>query len=156
MKITINLNKFGKTINALINEGLKKKNIPECFANMVPPIVENFLDVEDTSVFSSKDITPGILTAIENISPIIVEDNEVEIFKKNKKSTRHNSNFVLTRERLDELDKIKTKRASDYVDQVTRCITCPHVDLCYKLTVNYVRAITLEQQERLLRKPILS
>ncbi len=52
--------------------------------------------------------------------------------------------LVLTKEGLDYIESYKERRAQEYVEHVTGCLTCELIDVCYKLTKNFLTLVRLE------------
>ena len=55
------------------------------------------------------------------------------------------TDLVLTKEGSDYIERYKERKAQDYVDHVCRCTKCDLIDVCYKLTKNFLMLVKLER-----------
>jgi hypothetical protein len=127
MQVIINVDVVTPTLEGLIEEVAKEQGIPECLGDMVPPLLGKDISVEDTKVFKVKNSIP-------------TEEWERDDLINFVKSTYDCDNKVLTNKGADHIIKIKRKMAEAYVNKIKKCVTCKYIDVCDKLTKNYMMA----------------
>lgn len=136
--IKIDTDFFPPSIDTLVSEGLSKFGVPQCFGNMVPPMLHRIIEREDTEVLAIK----------KSVVSDQIHSDDIGRFIKNDVVPL--ADRILTKEGFEKIQKYKREIAEDYVAQVGKCLNCNCSDICYKLTANYLRTILLE--ETLARK----
>lgn len=144
MKVSINIDKIGKGLDAMIIEELENNKLPPCLGNMTPPLLSRVINVDDSIVFKPKSSVPDE-QVIRKASEIIVKDvDDVHQVDPKFLNDIEGVDLVLTKEGLDYIEDYKEKRAHQYVEHVSGCLTCELIDVCYKLTKNFLALVRLE------------
>jgi len=134
MNVTIDINKIGESISSLIKKKLKTKNLPECLGNMAPPVTRTTLTIEDT-IFKIRHSIPKENVVADDVRSIVV-------YQKYDTDLMYDK-FVLDINGKSVIEAIKEEAATSYVDHVSACALCKHVDVCDKLTTHYLQTIKL-------------
>jgi len=137
MKVSINIDKVGGGLDKLIMDKLSEKELPSCLGNMTPPLLSRIINVDDSIVFKPKS-SVAKEQVIENAAAIVV--TRIDDLDDDLKGT----DLVLTKEGLDYIEDYKERRAQEYVDHVSNCVACDLIDICYKLTKNFLTLVRLE------------
>ncbi len=143
MKVQVTIDAIGDEINSLIKDKLKKRGLPECLGDMCPPIISSIAEMEDTSLFSDKKMTPPENIVMDNILPLLS--------KEIKAGGGLNNVYNWTRDFVLNVDGERTLRAykeslSDrFVNKISGCIACNFRDTCDQLTTHYLRTIYLKE-----------
>jgi len=137
MKITINLDAIGESVDFLIKEKLKKLNLPTCLGNMSPPLISNMLDIEDMSLFCEGDIIPPENIVMNNIS-FLIEDTHIL-------KSDYIKDLVLDINGKNKIEAFKERLSTDYVNKLLKCTTCDYKELCNQLTTHYLKTIFLKE-----------
>jgi hypothetical protein len=135
MFVTININSLGENVESLIKKKLKARKLPPCLGSMSPPITRDTIDIEDDVVFKVKGSIPKENIVLTNIKDIVS-------YKKYDTDITYNK-FILDINGRDVIESMKDEAANSYVDHVSSCAICKHVDVCDKLTTHYLRTIKL-------------
>lgn len=138
MKVIVDIDAVGQKLDVLVERALAEAALPTCFGNMVPPILVRTMSMEDTEILKSKGSIPADQVAIEVTSNIIVGKEEKEKIK--------NTDLVLTKDAVEEINEYKKDRAERYVKQLVQCSNCTYTDVCDRLTKNYLKFIEIEGQ----------
>jgi hypothetical protein len=136
MKVTVNIDVIGETLDTLVEQRLAEAALPICFGNMVPPILVRTMLMEDTEILKPKGSIPADQVAREVVNDIIVGADSREKIEKTE--------LVLTNDAAEEIQEYKKSRAEKYVKQLVDCSNCSFEDVCYKLTKNYLKFIEIE------------
>jgi len=129
MKICVNLDSTGISIEKLVSKKLEISKLPECMGKMTLPILKKEIIIDDEKY---KLLQPTQLIPVEDrINPeSIVSGTDIQ-------------GFSLVGESFEKINKIKEDIANDYISKVSRCINCSLSDTCFKLTSNYLISISL-------------
>ena len=131
MKIRINTEGIEPSLDSLISEELTKKGLPECFGNMIPPLVKKTYD------FNESDVSAALKTRPED--EFDIDSTKVmapDLLSQNK---------ALTKIGVELIQNHKSRQAAAYVKRITSCKFCPHVGVCNELTKNYLALIALNE-----------
>lgn len=131
MKVEIKIDALNPKLDSLIEKGLEEAGLPSCLGNMIPPIMVRMIEVEDAEFFSNRNTISPQEIGMEDTSKLV-------------RLPMTNTNMVLTIEGLKKLQEYKESRAKVYIEHIKKCSNCDKVDLCYKLTTNYLKMISLE------------
>jgi hypothetical protein len=137
MKIKVDVDVIKPLIDDLIEKGLTEKGLPKCLGSMVPPIIRRVTEFEDTDLLSPREAIP------------VDERTDVDLLELLKGDRdKYGNKYVLTQKGLEKIKAYKEERVKVYVEQLVSCVNCKHEAICYKLTVNYMRLIQLEEGVR--------
>jgi len=138
VKITINIDAIGESLDSLVEKQLIEHDLPKCFGNMVPPILLRIMSMEDTEILKPRGSVTIDQIAVEHIDELVIGTEAKEQIK--------NTDLVLIKDAEEEINEYKKNRAAKYVNQLVDCASCPCVDVCDKLTKNYLKFIEIEGQ----------
>jgi hypothetical protein len=138
MKVIVDIDAIGLKLDSLVEQRLAEEGLPICFGNMVPPILVRTLSMEDTEVLKPKGSIPADQVAVEVVNDIVVGAESKEKIRK--------TDLVLTKVAAEEINEYKKDRAERYVKQLVGCSNCNLVDVCDRLTKNYLKFIEVEGQ----------
>ena len=132
MKIPINVKLLNIDMEKYIKEGLSVKGYPSCLGCMIPPVVEDTPEVELNALFKEVDSIDSI--NIMDISPMsIVPEHHSDKVK----------GLIISKDSFSVIHEEMQNKAKHYVEEVIKCTSCKHVDVCFKLTSNYLKIIEL-------------
>lgn len=138
MKVKVNVNARGVTTDSLIENKLKDAGLPTCFGQLILPAVKNIISCEIANLFVARDTAhPDNIASdkIGDLYKLVIDQYDTAFLNKHVLSV-DGENFI---------QKFKEEQASMYVDQIIKCVSCEHKDLCSKLTENYIRSLVLKQ-----------
>lgn len=135
MKIKLNVDAIEPSIESLVESELEKLQIIPCLGNMVLPVLKRIVEFEGNDFLLAKNSIPVDEIGINDVTSIIVESNE-----------EYNTKYVFSKESVEKIQKYKRQRAKVYALKLKQCLNCNHQDLCYKLTTNYLKFISLEEK----------
>lgn len=134
MNVIVDINKIGEGISSLIKKKLKAKKLPECLGNMSPPIIGSTVTIEDT-IFKVRYSIPKENVVLDDVRNIV-------LYQKYDTDLTYDR-FVLDVNGKSVIESIKEEAATSYVDHVSACVLCKHIDVCSKLTTHYLQTIKL-------------
>lgn len=132
--ITVFVDKCGRSLDEHIKELLNKEALPTCLGCMMPPVVSRVAEFEVDDIVAIKEGCAPEEQALQKPQDILHFSSEREISK-----------YVIKKSALNIIEDYKALHAKMYADQIIRCTSCKHVDVCDKLTNNYLRAIELRE-----------
>jgi len=138
MKVTVNVDAVGTSLDTLVEQYLTELSIPVCFGNMIPPILLRTIVIDDIELFKPRGSVSSDAVAIEHIEDCIVGAESKDRIRK--------SDLILTKEGEAEILEYKKGKAAKYVEQLVRCQSCDLIDICDRLTKNYLKFIEVEGQ----------
>ena len=136
MEVRVNLSAVGTDLGTIIEAKLGERQLPGCLGNMIPPILSKLLDVEDTEIFAKASSLKDEEKAEADMKELVVA------------SSTDVSDMSLTKVGLEKLENTKIHLATVYADRLNKCVSCPLVDVCNKLTTNYLKVVELENKKR--------
>ena len=136
MKISVDLNGIGESLETLIEKKLRKKGLPTCIGSMAPPIVQPVVELDAEDIFKpSKDI-PSDNLAEANLAGIVSQPPK---FMNDYAMDVNGKAFLI---------KHKERICAEYVEHIVKCSECAHRTLCEKLTYYYLTSIKLLELSR--------
>ena len=135
MEIRVNLSAVGTDLGTIIEAKLAERQLPGCLGNMIPPILSKLLDVENTEILAKT-------LSLKDEEKVIADMKELVIA-----SSVDISDMSLTKIGLEKLENTKIHLATVYADRLSKCVTCEIVDVCNKLTTNYLKVVELENKK---------
>jgi len=130
-KVTVDIRQISPSYDEVINQLLTDYGLPSCLGNMIPPLLKNFIEFDSSEILEIEDGLPQEEIYTKDLASLITSDNS---FFDDK---------VLTHKGQKFLQKYKITRATLYANQLKKCVDCSHIDVCSKLTYNYL--ITLQE-----------
>jgi len=135
----IKIDGIGAPIKKMIADKLVASNVPGCLGNMCPKIIEATINIEESAVLRIQESIKKELVEIDNIVDVLIDD---------KNKFLDYSKYALTKEGFDKISGIKESSVEEYVNQVIMCTQCKYVDVCNKLTQNYIMNIYIKVLEQ--------
>jgi len=142
VKIKINVNAIGTSIESYIEKYLKDKKIPSCFGNMIPPLLLHEMDYDIEDILCVTKNTPP-----ENIDPTVLSKLIVKATGKLPVPS-YLSKYALHINGAMKIEQHKKDLAKKYVQKIIRCIDCKYIDTCSKLTLHYISTLKLIERMR--------
>ena len=139
MKVTVNVDSVGKTLDNYIEQNLEEKALPSCFGSMIPPIIARRTTFEDKEILYDKEGVSPVEIVSEKMDGII--EGDLDYYRK-----RH---LVITRKSVEKIEEYKTDLAKDYADNLAKCVNCTHQKTCNMLTKNYLKVVNLQETLKL-------
>lgn len=135
MDIKINVDAVGRKIDDCVESSLIGKDLPLCLGTMYPPVIQRVADFDSKILLIHIDAIPVDERVIEDITELTLDNNMFNGLK-----------YTLTKQGLKDIEKYKKERAKSYADQLSKCVVCKMVDVCFKLTSNYLKVIKMEER----------
>ena len=128
-KISIKIDKVGKSVNTYIASALAEMELPTCFGHAYPDVInlEQEFGINDISVLREEHSPEDIL--IQNI----MGSNNLGIYQ----------DRFITKAGLKIIDDYKKDAASAYAAKMAACAECKVFDRCNELTKNYAQAVSM-------------
>lgn len=133
MKVEVNVNAIGTTIDEHIEINLIQAAMPACLGSMIPPIIKRQVPFDEVSILIEREAISEKEVGSSNVAEIINAD---PLFYKNK---------VVTKAGVKKIEDYKIKLAKDYTEQLLKCCSCKYVEVCDKLTKNYLKIISVQE-----------
>lgn len=137
MKVSIKIDAIGKSLDNYVKDELADVGLPNCIGSMIPPLLNRIVQMDLGNLFQPRSAVEDgdIVGKCDNlIVGADAEDLETDAIDK-----------VLTKNGRDYIEDYKKKKSHEYVTQVAKCTGCEYIDVCYKLTRNYLQLIQLEK-----------
>jgi hypothetical protein len=135
MNILINIDAVGDSTNDIVDKSLHSEDIKPCFGNMIPPLLERMVEIDDEEILAITKSQPeeNFDTTVDLKNLIVLSNSPYE-------------DKSLTIAGRTKIEKFKYGRVSAYITQLKLCKSCEDVDVCDKLTRNYLTLISLEKK----------
>ncbi len=132
MKVKLNVDAIDPSIDSLVASELEKLGVISCLGNMIPPVLKRVVEFEH-NILKPKNAVLVDEVGIEDVSTIVVD------------SDQYGSKHVISKEAVAQIQQYKKDRAKLYAQQLHKCLNCKQQELCFKLTTNYLKFISLEE-----------
>jgi hypothetical protein len=137
MKIKVNIDSIGKRVDEYIEEKISTSGFPSCLGSMVPPIISKQVFFDEALILTEKEAVSEKEILYSDISKIV----DVE--------STYSQNKVITKNKAKTIENYKEERANKYAEQVLGCCNCTFVEVCNKLTNNYLKVISIQESIKL-------
>jgi hypothetical protein len=136
MKINMNINAVGETIEEAISLKLESNQLPGCFGYQSPTLLSNYLSGEAEDFIKIKYEVPESQRTDIDLKELL---GETEIF---------NNKYVLTIEGKDKIEEHKNNLVKKYVDHIIKCNNCKVRITCSQFTTNYLLTVLLTNKNK--------
>jgi len=137
MKVLVNLNAIEPPLEELVYSKLDEHKIPKCMGSMLLPLLKSVEEFDGADILKVKDGQKEDFLADIDLKDIILSPSQESI-----------PDLFLTVGGLKKLIDFKEVKAATFANQCSRCVSCSHTDICYKLTQNTLKLIiALKKQE---------
>jgi len=130
MKVSVNLNAIDPPLEELVYSKLDKNNLPRCIGSMLLPLLKSVEEFDGSDILAVKDGKKDQLLVDSDLKNIILSPSLDSI-----------PDLSLTIDGLKKLIDFKEAKAVKFADQCFQCVSCPYIDICYKLTQNTLKLI---------------
>lgn len=131
MKINMNINAVGETVEEAISSKLESNQLPGCFGYQSSILLNNYLSGEAEDFIKVKFEVPESQRIDVDLNELL---GETEIF---------NNKYVLTTEGKDKIEEHKNNLVQRYVNQIIKCNSCEVRITCSQFTTNYLLTVLL-------------
>jgi len=133
MNVKINLQAFGDSIDHLISKKLSESNLPECLGKLGIPLVREVSTFDSDAIFRLREEVTEDEIADMDITKYVPYETERILL----------SGCVLTKKGKKILEDYKNEVSQIVADHLKRCINCTYIDICDKITKNYLKTLEL-------------
>lgn len=137
MRIKVNVDMIGRSIDEHIESGLEASGYPTCLGSMIPPIISRQADFDDLDILIAKEAVSEKEVVVADVGKLI--DADVTYYR----------GKVMKQSGVDRIENYKSGRAAKYVEQVTKCCDCRFTGTCHKLTENYLKILSIQEGMKL-------
>ena len=137
MKIKVNVDAIGTPLDEHVENKLTSSGLPTCLGSMIPPIITRQVSFEDLDILVDKEAISEKETVVSDVSKVIDAD-----------ATCYHGK-VIGKNGVEQVEKYKVERAGKYIEQLVKCCSCTYVNVCDKLTKNYLRVISIQETIKL-------
>ena len=134
MEITVNSAMVGTSLETIIQAKMAERNLPGCLGYMFPSIMSKFIETEDTELLA-------LTESLKDDEKVIVDMKEFIV-----SGITDTTKLCLTKTGLEKIEKAKIETAILYVDKLKKCTECQYVDVCHRLTQNYLQLVKLNEK----------
>jgi len=132
MKIPVNLKKLDIDVDQHIKDSLKKNGFPPCLGCMYPPLVEYEPNIEIHDLFVAPESVDSINIMKINTSLLVPAQHTDKV-----------RNTVISKNSFSKVNSQIIDTAEHYADSIIKCVKCSHIEVCDKLTKNYLKLVEI-------------
>jgi hypothetical protein len=137
MQVKVKIDAVGTPLDTYIEKNLTQVGLPTCFGSMIPPIIKRQVLFDDLSILKDREAVSENQIAVDDISEIV------------DGAKTYCSKRVMDKKGVEKIEEYKEKRAEKYTAQLLKCSQCKFIDICDKLTNNYLRVISVQEMIKL-------
>jgi len=134
MKIGINVDALGKSVNDYIGESLEAEGLPPCLGMLYPPVALRIIELEDEGLLVHKNTIPKDEIILDDVSELVLGDK------------MYDEKYTITKEGAEAIEEYKKETSIAYTKKLLKCKDCATSDLCDKLTKNYLRLLSVKER----------
>lgn len=133
MQIKIKINNIGKHSDKYIEETLIQQDLPSCLGRLGIPVVYEIVPFDSDFLLKNKHTIQEEDIVINDISKIVSSAMDADIL----------TDMVLDTQGRDVVETYKQKLAQNVVDQLSKCVKCEYIEICHKITQNYLSTLRI-------------